>query len=176
MALAGYPAAWALHGALATVLDSLDRAAAVESWRRAARLDPLNAAVRLRLAERLALRVAGTLWEPELDAGSRDPWLDHLGALVNSRVALHFELPDWLLPVPGLVNVNLSMTEFDRVPPAWVERARWHDLLVLPTESASARSAATRRRPSWTPRHPTWRCPTGVPSPRSGCGCSTSPA
>lgn len=28
MALAGYPAAWALHGALATVLDSLDRAAA----------------------------------------------------------------------------------------------------------------------------------------------------
>ena len=84
----------------------------------------------------LALQIAGTLWGPELEAGTRDPWFDHLGAPVDARVALHFELPDWLLPIPGLVNVNLSMTEFDRVPPAWVERARWHDLLVLPTESS----------------------------------------
>lgn len=88
----------------------------------------------LELGERIML--AGKLWGPELDPGQRDPVLDNLGSPVAARAAVHFELPDHVFPIPGLVNVNFTMTEMSRVPRSWVERARWHDLLVVPTEAS----------------------------------------
>lgn len=88
----------------------------------------------LELGERIML--AGKLWGPELDPGQRDPLLDNLGAPVRARAAVHFELPDHVIPIPGLLNVNFTMTEMSRVPRSWVERARWHDLLIVPTEAS----------------------------------------
>lgn len=80
--------------------------------------------------------LAGKMWGPELDEGKRDPELDGLNQPVFAETAIHFDVPDEVLPVPGMRNINLSMTETSRVPYDWVVRARWHDRLIVPTQSS----------------------------------------
>jgi glycosyltransferase involved in cell wall biosynthesis len=86
------------------------------------------------LGQRVLL--AGQPWGPRLDEGQRDPRLDRLGLPLRARAAVHFNLPDFVMPVPGLLTINVAMTELSRVPASWVERARWHDLVVVPTEAS----------------------------------------
>jgi tetratricopeptide (TPR) repeat protein len=80
--------------------------------------------------------LAGKNWGPELDADQRDQRFDKLERAVAAETALHFDLPSEVLPVPGLRNINMTMTECSRVPTEWVQRSRWVDKLILPTLSS----------------------------------------
>jgi glycosyltransferase involved in cell wall biosynthesis len=75
-------------------------------------------------------------WSTELPAAARDPWFDGLTQPVDADTVLHFTMPNHARPEPGRRNVNYTMFEADRIPAAWVELARGHDMIVLPTEAA----------------------------------------
>jgi glycosyltransferase involved in cell wall biosynthesis len=76
-------------------------------------------------------------WGPaKLPAHLQDPWFDSLGAPTGAQVALHFCMPHQVVPDPGRINVNYTMFEATRIPPAWVAHSHRHDLIILPTESS----------------------------------------
>jgi glycosyltransferase involved in cell wall biosynthesis len=77
-------------------------------------------------------------WGPTtLPAGARDPLLDSLERpLAGSRTVLQFCLPHTVERHPEKLNVNFCMFETTRVPPAWAQENRKHDLLLVPTESS----------------------------------------
>jgi FkbM family methyltransferase len=61
---------------------------------------------------------------------------DRFAAPVGAETVLHFAMPHHAKPEPGRRNVNYTMFEADRIPPQWVDLARAHDLIALPTEAA----------------------------------------
>lgn len=67
---------------------------------------------------------------------SRETWFDALREPVDADVALHFTMPTLCRPRAGLVNVNYTMFEADRIPREWADRAADHELIVVPTESS----------------------------------------
>lgn len=75
-------------------------------------------------------------WSIDLPAELRETWFDTLNAPVDAQTTLHFTMPNHAWPHPGKRNVNYTMFEADRIPRHWVECARAHDLIVLPTESS----------------------------------------
>jgi glycosyltransferase involved in cell wall biosynthesis len=75
-------------------------------------------------------------WSVELPPSQRESWVDRLGAPVGATTALHFVMPPRAAPVPGMRNVNYTMFEADRIPPAWAARAADHDLIVVPTAAS----------------------------------------
>jgi hypothetical protein len=88
-------------------------------------------------------------WSIDLPAELRETWFDSLSAPVEADTVLHFTMPNHARPRPGKRNVNYTMFEADRIPQQWVECARPHVLIVLPTESsfnAWARSGVPEER------------------------------
>jgi glycosyltransferase involved in cell wall biosynthesis len=76
-------------------------------------------------------------WGPaRLPERLRDPWFDSLDTPTGARVVLHFCMPHQVISEAGRVNVNYTMFEATRVPPAWVAHNRAHDLVIVPTESS----------------------------------------
>ena len=73
-------------------------------------------------------------WSPDLPANAEAEWFDRHTREVEADVVVHFMMPDRCRPLSGLPNANYTMFEATRIPAAWVERAREHDLIVLPTE------------------------------------------
>ena len=74
-------------------------------------------------------------WSVPLPPEARDGWFDQLSAPVPADTALHFVMPNRARPVHGLRNVNYTMFEAERIPPAWVHYARAHELIVVPTQA-----------------------------------------
>ena len=76
-------------------------------------------------------------WGPaKLPAQLQDPWFDTLDRPTGARVVVHFCMPHQVVPDAGEVNVNYTMFEATRIPPAWVAHHLRHDLVILPTESS----------------------------------------
>ena len=73
-------------------------------------------------------------WSPDLPPHAADV-LDRHVEPADADVAVHFMMPDRCWPVPGMRNVNYTMFEATRIPPAWVDLAADHDLIVLPTQT-----------------------------------------
>ena len=71
-----------------------------------------------------------------LPEGTLDPFFDSLVDPVDAQVALHFTMPHQVTPFDGYRNVNFTMFEATRVPYAWIDANRTHDLLIVPTESS----------------------------------------
>jgi glycosyltransferase involved in cell wall biosynthesis len=67
-----------------------------------------------------------------------DPWFETLDCPVGARVVLHFCMPHQVVLEAGKLNVNYTMFEATRIPPAWVAHGGQHDLIILPTESSRA--------------------------------------
>jgi len=74
-------------------------------------------------------------WSLELPPEARDPWFDRLPPAVPADTVLHFVMPNRARPRPARRNVNYTMFEAERIPPAWVELARAHELIVVPTQA-----------------------------------------
>jgi glycosyltransferase involved in cell wall biosynthesis len=88
----------------------------------------------IELGARLQLvPVAG--WSPDLPPFRDGDWFGRHTEPVNADIAVHFMMPDRCRPVPGLPNANFTMFEATRIPPAWVERSREHDLVILPNQT-----------------------------------------
>src|SRR3569833_1384300 len=62
-----------------------------------------------------------------LPDGSIEPWLDHMDRPVGAKVALELCMPHQVVPVPGMVMVNYTMFEADRIPAAWDAHAPARD-------------------------------------------------
>jgi glycosyltransferase involved in cell wall biosynthesis len=76
-------------------------------------------------------------WSPaKLPDDLRDDWFDTLNTTPRADVVLHICSPFHARPEPDKLNVNYTMFEADRVHPAWVERNKEHDLVIVPTESS----------------------------------------
>jgi len=76
-------------------------------------------------------------WGPtRLPESSRDPWFETLGKPVPAAAVVHFCMPHQVRVQPGRLNVNYTMFEASRIPAAWAEHNRRHDLVLLPTESS----------------------------------------
>jgi glycosyltransferase involved in cell wall biosynthesis len=75
-------------------------------------------------------------WSHALPPNDRDPWFESLSRPVAADTMLHSTMPIHARPEPGRRNINYTMFEADRIPARWVELARSHDLIVLPTEAA----------------------------------------
>jgi glycosyltransferase involved in cell wall biosynthesis len=77
------------------------------------------------------------MWGPaRLADAQRDPWFDALGDATDARTVLHFAMPHQVEIVPGRLNVDYTMFEATRIPPAWVRHHEAHDLVIVPTESS----------------------------------------
>jgi len=87
-------------------------------------------------ADGIPVFMACKMWGPPTQLGPEFPTLDELSGPVAAKAAVHFELPDSVLPISGTANINFSMTEYTRVPKSWVRRAAWHDRLIVPTRSS----------------------------------------
>jgi hypothetical protein len=98
-------------------------------------------------------------WSVELPKEIRETWFDGLNAPVGSDTVLHFTMPNQGRPRFGKRNVNYTMFEADRIPPAWANCAFDHDLIVLPTEAAYRAWAN-----SGVPENRLRLCPLGVNS------------
>ncbi len=91
----------------------------------------LNAAgVRLALEE---MRGWGSL---ELPDDRKDGWYDAFGTKCRSSCVLHFCMPHQVRLRSGLLNVNYTMFESNRICSLWARHSRTHDLVVVPTESS----------------------------------------
>jgi glycosyltransferase involved in cell wall biosynthesis len=77
-------------------------------------------------------------WSVELPPERRETWPDELSEPVGAEHVLHFAMPPSARPWPGLRNVNYTMFEATRIPAAWVDYARVHELVVLPTAASRA--------------------------------------
>lgn len=92
-----------------------------------------------------------------LPAEMREPWFETLQQDCGAKSVLHFCMPHQVIRYPGKVNANYTMFEATRVPEAWVEANKKHDVLILPTESS---------RRAWMdsgmPEHRIRLCPLGV--------------
>ena len=87
----------------------------------------------------------------------RDSWFDTLDRPTGARVVLHFLMPHQVRARQRQVNVNYTMFEATRVPPAWVTCNQAHDLLVVPTDSSRRAWLA-----SGMPEERIRLCPLGV--------------
>jgi hypothetical protein len=74
-------------------------------------------------------------WSPDLPKHAADDVLAGHAEPADADVAVHFMMPDRCWPVPGMRNVNYTMFEATRIPPAWVDLAADHDLIILPSET-----------------------------------------
>lgn len=75
-------------------------------------------------------------WSAPLPPQLRDPWFDTLREPVRAGTTLHFVMPSHFWPRPGSRNVNYTMFEAETLPPAWADRARITDLVIVPTRAA----------------------------------------
>jgi glycosyltransferase involved in cell wall biosynthesis len=75
-------------------------------------------------------------WSPPLPDQARDRFFDGFDAPVAANTVLHFTMPNHGRPERGRRNVNYTMFEAERIPAHWVDLARSHDMIVLPTEAA----------------------------------------
>jgi glycosyltransferase involved in cell wall biosynthesis len=87
-------------------------------------------------AEAIPILLVCKMWGPPTELGPEFPPLSELDKPLAARIAVHFDLPDSVIPVPGIANLNFTMTEYSRVPESWVRRAAWHDRVVVPTRSS----------------------------------------
>lgn len=72
-------------------------------------------------------------WSPEgMPPALREPWFERLSAPVDARVALHFCMPHQVKPVPGVVNVNFTMFESNRIPASWAKIAGRLPMTIVP--------------------------------------------
>src|SRR5262249_48630505 len=96
--------------------------------------------VRHLAAQGLALELVDfPAWSPvKLAEAQRDPWFETLGAPVDAPAVLHFCMPHQVRVAPGQLNVDYTMFEASRIPPAWVAPNLRHDLVVVPTASSEA--------------------------------------
>jgi glycosyltransferase involved in cell wall biosynthesis len=74
-------------------------------------------------------------WSPDLPELPGEQWFDRHSEELDPDVVVHFMMPDRCRPISGRRNANYTMFEATRIPPAWVELAREHDLIVLPNDS-----------------------------------------
>jgi glycosyltransferase involved in cell wall biosynthesis len=74
-------------------------------------------------------------WSPDLPSTIADDLLSRHTKPVDADVAVHFMMPDRCQPAAGLPNVNYTMFEATRIPPTWADRARDHDLVIVPSET-----------------------------------------
>ena len=93
----------------------------------------------------------------KLPTEAQDTILASLEQPVDAQTVLQFCLPTQVIPCPGKLNVNFTVFEATRVPDVWVQENRWHDLVVVPTESS--RDAWVR---SGMPGHRVRVCPQAV--------------
>jgi glycosyltransferase involved in cell wall biosynthesis len=111
------------------------------------------------------------MWGPaKLPPAMRDPWFETLDKPVDARVVLHFCMPHQVVRVPYHLNVNYTMFEADRICSLWVEWQKFHDLIILPTESS--RKAWIR---SGVPAGKIRLCPLGIDPKRFAGGASSGP-
>lgn len=97
-------------------------------------------------------------WIPaRLPASARDPWFETLDRPTDATIVLHCCMPHQVVPGRRRTNVNLTMFEADRIPPAWVSAARDQRLIVVPTESSARAWIA-----SGVPAHKLRICPLGI--------------
>ncbi len=75
-----------------------------------------------------------TGWSIELPAEQRESWFESLTAPIEADTVLHFTMCPQ--PRPGVRNINYTMFEADRIPPAWVPVARTQDCTIVPTSAA----------------------------------------
>ncbi len=92
-------------------------------------------------------------------APQAEPDLGGLPSTVDADTVLHVDMPIQAAPVTDRWNVNFTMFEADRIPPAWVEHDLRHDRVVVPTESSRRAWAA-----SGYPEERVALCPLGVDS------------
>lgn len=96
-------------------------------------------------------------WSIDLPPSMREVWFDGLSAPVGAETVLHFTMPNQAQPRAGKRNVNFTMFEANRIPPAWVACAAAHERIVLPTESSFQAWAM-----SGVPEERLRLCPLGV--------------
>jgi glycosyltransferase involved in cell wall biosynthesis len=109
-------------------------------------------------------------WRQDRLPDRSDERFDHLRAICDSDVALHFCMPHQVARISGKLNVNFTMFEATRVPAPWVDLARKVDLVIVPTESSRA---------AWvhggTPEDRVRICPLGVDADFFRAGASPLP-
>jgi glycosyltransferase involved in cell wall biosynthesis len=75
-------------------------------------------------------------WSAPLPEHLREASFEQLTEPVGAGVLLHFTMPNHARPRRGMRNVNYTMFEAGRIPPAWAARAAEHDRIVVPTASS----------------------------------------
>ena len=68
-------------------------------------------------------RDAGASWSTDVPEAWRDELCEGLDEPVDADTALHFVMPPQLQPHRQRRNVNYTMFEADRIPPAWAAAA-----------------------------------------------------
>lgn len=75
-------------------------------------------------------------WAPgKLPGEKYEFWFDTLGRPVDSKMVLHFCMPQQVQMAGGKMNINFTMFEATRIPPKWVKLNSQHDLVILPTSA-----------------------------------------
>lgn len=76
-------------------------------------------------------------WHPvKLPPEAREPWFDQLASPVPAAALLQFCMPHQVVASSGQLTVNYTMFEASRVPADWIACGRFHDLVIVPTESS----------------------------------------
>jgi glycosyltransferase involved in cell wall biosynthesis len=75
-------------------------------------------------------------WSTPVPDDMRDHSLEELNNPNGATTLVSFAMPTQVMPRPGFRNVNYTMFEAERIPPAWVDQAYRCDLVVVPTSAA----------------------------------------
>ncbi len=75
-------------------------------------------------------------WSPTRRTEKLPPDLLQSRRVRSADVHLHFVMPPQVACSPDCPNINYSMFEADRIPPAWARATEKIDLVVVPTESS----------------------------------------
>jgi glycosyltransferase involved in cell wall biosynthesis len=76
-------------------------------------------------------------WSPaRLPAHLREPWFDERQGPSGENPVLQFCMPHQVIRWENKPTINYTMFEATRVPAAWIEQNRKHDIVILPTESS----------------------------------------
>ncbi len=75
-------------------------------------------------------------WSPTRRMEKLPPDLQSSRRALRADLHLHFGMPPQVACSPDCPNINYSMFEADRIPPAWAQVTEKIDLVVVPTESS----------------------------------------
>lgn len=71
-------------------------------------------------------------------AGFLDPWYESLTTPIDARIGLQFCMPHQVEHLSGLIDVNFTMFEANRIPPLWVSLSKLIDWTIVPNEFCRA--------------------------------------